>query len=172
MIDVLPLMFADDGAVPNNPTLPALIYKAAFDLAAATDPAREIERRFAAHGWGHGLWRDGIYPFAHYHSMIHEALGIAHGHATVRLGGDTGKTLELEPGDVAVLPAGTGHQRLSGSDDFLVVGAYPPQGTYDLCRADNPADRDRALRTIARVPLPDSDPVHGTAGPLLDFWHR
>jgi uncharacterized protein YjlB len=172
MVDVLPLMFADDGAVPNNPALPALVYKGAFDLSASADPAREVERRFAANGWGHGQWRDGIYPFVHYHSMIHEALGIARGHATVRLGGDTGEALELKPGDVAVLPAGTGHQRLSGSDDFLVVGAYPPQGTYDLCRGDNPADRDRALQTIARVPRPDSDPVHGKAGPLLDFWHR
>ena len=65
------------------------------------------------------------------------------------------KTFELAAGDVAVLPAGTGHQRLSGSDDLLVIGAYPPDGTYNLCRGDNPAERDKALTTIPKVPVPD-----------------
>jgi uncharacterized protein YjlB len=164
------LMFADDGEVPNNPTLPALVYKGALDLSGSADPAAEIERRFAANGWGHGQWRDGIYPFVHYHSMIHEALGIARGHATVRLGGDKGETLELKAGDVAVLPAGTGHQRLSGSADFLVIGAYPPEGTYNLCRAGNKHEHDAALQTIPRVPIPDSDPVLGKDGTLLRLW--
>ena len=53
-----------------------------------------------------------------------------------------------------MLPAGTGHQRLSGSADLLVIGAYPPEGTYNLCRGDNPADRDKALTTIPNVPVP------------------
>ncbi len=159
--------FADDGAVPNN-RLPALVYKGAVALGG--DPEAELERLFAQNGWGHGQWRDGIYPFTHYHSMIHEALGIARGRATVRLGGDGGETLALAAGDVAVLPAGTGHQRLSGGDGLLVIGAYPPEGTYNLCRADHPADRDQALATIPQVPVPRSDPVHGARGPLVDIW--
>src|SRR6185503_11815865 len=71
----LTFMFQDDGAVPNNPALPALIYKGALDLADARDPAAAIEKLFKSNGWGHGQWRDGIFPFVHYHSMIHEALG-------------------------------------------------------------------------------------------------
>ena len=92
--------------------------------------------------------------------MIHEALGIAQGHAKVQLGGHNGEVFDLAAGDVVVLPAGTGHQRLSASDDLLVIGAYPPEGTYNLCRGDNPADRDKALHTIPEVPVPASDPVH------------
>jgi len=159
--------FKDDGAVPNN-LLPMLVYKAALDLGA--DPEGAIEELFAANGWGHGQWRNGIYPFVHYHSMIHEALGIARGRARVRFGGDQGEALELGAGDLAVLPAGTGHQRLSGSGDLLVIGAYPPEGTYDLCRGDHPADRDKALKTIPLVPVPASDPVMGKAGPLPSLW--
>jgi uncharacterized protein YjlB len=163
----LTFRFKDDGRVPNNP-LPMLVYKSAIDLGA--DPERTIERAFAANGWGHGQWRNGIFPFVHYHSMIHEVLGIARGHARVRFGGNGGEELALAPGDVAVLPAGTGHQRLSGEPGLVVIGAYPPQGTYNLCRGDNPPDREHALATIPLVPLPASDPVHGKNGPLPKLW--
>jgi uncharacterized protein YjlB len=165
----LTFIFRDDGKVPNNPALPALIYKNAVDFG-GHDPARAIETLFAQNGWGHVQWRDGIYPFVHYHSMIHEVLGIARGQARVQLGGPGGETFDFAAGDVAVLPAGTGHQRLSGSADLLVIGAYPPQGTYNLCRGDNPADRDQALVTIAKVPVPASDPVLGKDGGLTRLW--
>jgi uncharacterized protein YjlB len=162
--------FDDDGAVPNNPALPMLVYKAALDLAGSRDPEAAIETLFDAHDWGHGRWRNGVYPFAHYHSMIHEVLGIARGTARVRFGGDKGEVLDLEPGDVAVLPAGTAHQRLAASPDLVVIGGYPPTGTYDLCRGDRPADRKAALRTIPQVPLPGTDPVDGKDGPLTSLW--
>jgi len=164
------LMFADDGKVPNNPSLPALVYRGALDLSRVNDPAAEIEKLFGANGWGRDTWRNGIFPFVHYHAMIHEALGIARGHARVQLGGPNGETMELKAGDVAVLPAGTGHQRLMGSDDLLVVGGYPPDGTYNLCRGDNPAERPKAVVSIPKVPLPQSDPLHGKDGPLTKLW--
>ena len=53
-----------------------------------------------------------------------------------------------------------------------MIGAYPPDGTYNLCRGDNPAERDKALTTIPKVPLPDSDPVLGKDGPLPKLWRR
>ena len=56
------------------------------------------------------MWRNGIYPYAHYHSMIHEAMGLARGRATVRFGGENGQDIEIVAGDVVILPAGTGHQ--------------------------------------------------------------
>ena len=97
-------------------------------------------------------------------------LGIARGHASVRFGGDKGEVLELAPGDIAVLPAGTGHQRLSDSGGLVVIGGYPGEGTYNLCRGDNPGDHGPALKTIPLVPKPASDPVAGRDGPLLGLW--
>ena len=166
----LTFLFKDDGVVPNN-TLPVLVYKAAIDVP-ERDPAAAIEKLFKVNGWGRNMWRNGIFPFVHYHAMIHEALGIARGTAKVQLGGHQGETFDLKPGDIVVLPAGTGHQRLIGSDDFLVVGGYPPDGTYNLCRGDNPAERDKALVSIPKVPVPNSDPVQGADGALPKLWRR
>ena len=129
---------------------------------------KEGPRIFARNGWDDS-WRNGIYSFTHFHSMIHEVLGVAAGRARVRFGSKAGEELEIEAGDVAVLPAGTGHQRIAASRDFLVVGAYPAQGTYDLCRA-TPAEHARAKALIPKVPLPDADPVYGSDGPLLKLW--
>jgi uncharacterized protein YjlB len=164
-IEPATFFFSDDGAVPNN-RLPFLVYKSAFE---GRHLVSQIETAFRRNNWGHGLWHNGIYPFVHYHSQIHEVLGIAAGRARVRFGGDTGEELKVEAGDVAVLPAGTGHQRLSSSSDLLVIGAYPPDGRYDLCRGSS-AEHARALTTIARVPLPETDPLFGTDGPLMKLW--
>src|SRR5262245_8851407 len=166
-IEPLTFRFRDDGLVPNNPALPFLVYRGALDIG-GRDPAAVIERRFAAHGWG-DMWRNGIYPFTHYHSRIHEALGVARGRARVRFGGATGEELEIAAGDVAVLPAGTGHQRLSAGWVLLVVGAHPPAGTYDLGRATAETG-ERALATIPQVPLPATDPLYGADGPLMALW--
>ena len=165
----LTFMFADDGSVPNNPLLPLVVYRGALDVAAARDPESAIEQIFMRNGWGNGMWRGGIYPYLHFHSMTHEALGIARGSARVRFGGERGKEIEVRAGDVAVLPAGTGHQRLSGTTGLSVIGGYPPEGRYDLCRGGRP-EHAQALQTIAQVPLPATDPLLGADGPLLALW--
>lgn len=160
--------FADDGRIPNNPALPLVLYRGGIDLSGSPDPEAVIEKAFAASGWGN-MWRNGIYPYAHYHSMIHEAMGIARGRTRVRFGGDNGEEIEIAAGDVVVLPAGTGHQRLAQSSDLVVVGAYPPNGTYNLCRGSK-SEHTKALVTIPKVPLPASDPVFGSDGPLIELW--
>jgi uncharacterized protein YjlB len=86
----------------------------------------------------------------------------------VQFGGKRGRTLALKAGDVAILPAGTGHQCISASDDFLVIGAYPPAGKYDECTSIE--DHERALKTIPKVARPRKDPVFGGKGPLLKAW--
>jgi uncharacterized protein YjlB len=90
------------------------------------------------------------------------------GEATVGLGGPVnGDRFELQAGDVAILPAGTGHKCLKASRDFLVVGAYPPGQDPDL-RRDTPTTE--MIARIATLPFPKSDPVMGAGGPLLFFW--
>jgi uncharacterized protein YjlB len=160
--------FADDGLIPNNP-MPLLIYKRAVDVARA-DPAQAIEVLFGGNGWGQ-MWRNGIFDYAHYHATVHEALGVARGHALVLFGGEQGDAIELKPGDVAVLPAGTGHKRLFATHDFQVVGAYPP-GPQMQITLPTPDNYRRALRTIPHVPLPESDPVYGRDGALLELWKQ
>lgn len=162
--------FKDDGLVPNHPRWPLVRYRGAVRLPQELDPAAVLEDLFAANGW-HRAWRDGIYDWLHYHSRIHEVLGVASGTAKVRFGGARGRTLQLKAGDVVILPAGTGHQCLSASEDFLVVGAYPKAGIYDECRP-RPADHYRAVKTIGKVPRPRKDPVYGVRGPMTKFWRR
>lgn len=167
-IETVELVFDDDGATPNNPDLALLLHKRAIETTGGDDAAR-VEAMFAANGWV-GLWRDGVYPFHHYHSTCHEALGVASGWAEVRFGGEQGETVRLGPGDVAVLPAGTGHKRIEASDDFLIVGAYPPMQPYDLIRSDETGEHDAAVGRIAAVPIPPTDPVFGEGGGLKERW--
>jgi uncharacterized protein YjlB len=160
--------FADDGTIPNNPALPFVLYRAGIDLTGSPDPEHVIEKTFAANGW-EGLWRNGIYHYVHYHSMIHEAMGVARGRARIRFGGENGREIDVAPGDVVILPAGTGHQRLTQSPDLIVIGAYPPTGKFNLCRGSK-AEHSKALATIPKVPPPATDPVFGPEGPLMALW--
>lgn len=157
--------FADDGTVPNNP-LPLVLYRGA--LGSGGDLAARCEAMFDANGWP-GAWHNGIYGHHHYHSTAHEVLGIARGSARVRLGGESGATVELRAGDVVVIPAGVAHKRESASADLLVIGSYPHGQRPDICQA-GAASHDRSAGNVARVALPGADPVTGRAGPLLDCW--
>jgi uncharacterized protein YjlB len=164
----LTFVFEDDGLVPNNP-LPLLIYKRAVDVTRG-HPEQAIETLFGRNGWGQ-MWRNGIYDYLHYHATVHEALGIARGRAMVLFGGERGEAIELNPGDVAILPAGTGHKCLFASHDFSVVGAYPP-GTKMQVTKPTPENYRMALTTIPAVPMPTNDPAFGKEGPLIDLWGR
>jgi uncharacterized protein YjlB len=149
-------VFTDDGLVPNNP-LPFVCYRSVIPLD-RIDPESTVEALFASNNWG-DMWRNGVYNYLHYHSMIHEAMGVARGRALVR----------FAAGDAAILPAGTGHQCLWASNDFSVVGAYPNAGKYDLIRPSKVA-HERALQTVPTVPLLKSDPVFGPNGPVIQLW--
>jgi len=114
--------FADDGVVPNNSRLPLVVYRGVLE--AGPDAAAACEKLFAGNGWSGG-WRGGVYPYHHYHTTAHEALGIVAGSAKVRLGGDSGAVVDLNAGDAVVIPAGVAHKGEAASPDLLIVGAYP-----------------------------------------------
>src|SRR5437764_15149088 len=116
------LNFNDDGIFPNS-RLPLLVYRHAITTD-AKDPSSIFEQRFAGNDWTNS-WRDGVYSFPHYHSTSHEVLGVYSGAATLRLGGEHGKNIEVHAGDLIVIPAGVAHQNVGASNDFGVVGAYP-----------------------------------------------
>jgi uncharacterized protein YjlB len=97
------------------------------------------------------MWRNGVYDYLHYHATVHEALGVARGHARVRFGGDRGEALEIAAGDVAIVPAGTGHQCLSASKDFCVVGAYPPGPPMQITQDRSGDGRGRPAGTIVEA---------------------
>jgi uncharacterized protein YjlB len=157
----------DDGQIPNNERLPLLIYRGVLGLR-SKDPAADCQKLFARHKWGNG-WRNGIYNYHHFHATTHEVLGITRGQANVRFGGEQGVLIEVCAGDVVVIPAGVGHRNEGSSADLEVVGAYPENHEPDICTGDG-SERDRALKALAHVPLPNADPVFGAEGPLFDRW--
>jgi uncharacterized protein YjlB len=159
------LQLSRNGWMPNNQHLPVLVYRNAVDLD-ISDSAAIFEATFQRNGWP-PQWRDGVYDFHHYHSTAHEVLGFASGHAKLMLGGQNGQALEVHAGDVVVLPTGTGHCKLDASSDFLVVGAYPPDQHWDICRS---APSEDAIARMLHLPFPNSDPVMGGHGPLTTIW--
>ena len=158
--------FEDDGNFPNN-HLPVLLWRGGIPVQ-GNNGADVIEQRFLDNGW-QGAWQNGIFTYHHYHSTAHEVLGIGRGSVRVLLGGPSGEELDLETGDVVLLPAGTAHRNLSASEDLIVVGAYPPGQHPDILRGER-GSRPEADRNIGNVPPPTSDPVAGKAG-APDQWH-
>jgi uncharacterized protein YjlB len=163
--DVSALWFASDEWVPNNRRLPVLLYRGAI-ASTGSDPAAPFEQTFAHNGWP-PAWRNGVYPYHHYHSTAHEVLGFARGAARLLLGGPHGQEVEVNPGDCVLLPAGTGHCRLDSSQDFLVVGAYPPSQDWDLLRGPI---TEPARERMEKLAFPLSDPIFGLAGPMMHLW--
>ena len=147
-------LFVDEGSVPNNPRLSLIVYRGVLQTGGKA--AEACMALFHRNGWG-GAWRNGIYTHHHYHSTAHEVLGIVAGSVRVRLGGESGKTMDLRAGDVVVIPAGVAHKSEEVSPDLVVVGAYPQGQSPDLRMPGRPitsAPRRRSppFRCLAAIP--------------------
>ncbi len=160
------LRFKDDGIIPNS-KYPLLHYQKVFSQTGSAG-ADWLEQHFAKNNWTNS-WRNGVYPFHHYHSTSHEVLGIYSGSALLHLGGEKGQKVKVEAGDIIVIPAGVGHKNLGSSNDFGVVGAYPDGRSWDVMRGQ-PGDRPKADERIAALPVPDFDPFLGKKDGLIKLW--
>ena len=163
-MNVITHLLAANGPIPNHPRWPLLVYPAVVQLARP----EAFEELFTGNRWP-AAWRNGVHPFHHYHSNSHEALGVYEGEVTVQFGGERGITVTAKPGDVIVLPAGTGHKKLSSRGALGIVGAYPEGSHPDTCMPPFARANSNAAK-VAQVELPPSDPVYGPAGPLFDHW--
>ena len=153
---------------PNN-SLPVLIFREAVLLPSQKNKAALIvEKILARNGWSNS-WKNGIYDFHHYHSNTHECMVACSGKATVMLGGPGGIKTDLKPGDVIILPAGTGHKCIRFSEDFLCVGSYPQGKNYDLL-IGRAKELKSAVKRIAQVSAPAKDPIFGKTGFLKAHW--
>jgi uncharacterized protein YjlB len=159
-------LFDSTPEFPNNQKLPVVLYR---NLKVAKAGTAGVKEHLAERGWT-GAWENGIYDFAHYHSTAHEVLVCTSGEAEVRLGDEAGERVTIRSGDAVVLPAGTSHQRLSGSADFTVVGAYPQGQSFDMMYG-KPEERPQADRRIEKVPLPEKDPLLGDGEGLWTAWN-
>jgi uncharacterized protein YjlB len=160
-------LITEAGAFPNNNTLPLILIEQAFDQD-TRDLARAIEKTFHKNSWGRS-WRNGIFPFHHYHSTAHEVLGLYSGQVKAMFGGPDGEMVAARAGDVIIIPAGVSHKNLEQSPDFRCVGAYPKGQSPDM-QYGKPGERPQTDENIKSVPCPVTDPVYGESGPLINIW--
>lgn len=157
--------FNDDGTIPNS-KLPVVHYKNALP-STINNPSQWFLKTFESNNWSNS-WSNGIYSFHHYHSTSHEVLGIFSGEALIHLGGEQGKKVKVNKGDVIIIPAGVGHKNIE-SNNLGVVGAYPNGRDWDLMKGIV-GERPQSDKNIKELPLPNEDPLFGKSGELLKIW--
>ena len=157
----------EDGNFPNNGRLPLLVYLGAFQIGEENE-TETIKELLETNSWTNA-WVNGIYDYHHYHSTAHEILVTLNGSCRVQFGGPNGITLNLEKGDVAIIPAGVAHKKIDDADGFQCLGAYPEGQEYDM-NYGKVEERRAADENIRKVPMPENDPLYGYDGPLIKNW--
>ncbi|WP_066175192.1 cupin domain-containing protein [Bacillus marinisedimentorum] len=163
-LEVRSFHFDGDGSIPNNKNLDLIVYRD------AVGDTGEMGRLFEKNNWK-GTWLGGVSSIHHYHSTTHEVLGVVSGKATLKMGGEHGEVLNVEQGDVLIIPAGVGHKHVESTHDFKVCGAYPDGMEYDL-QTGKPEEQPDVAEIIQNVPLPKQDPLYGDRGPLFSYWNQ
>jgi uncharacterized protein YjlB len=160
------LFIRDNGVFPGS-EFPVLLYRKALRLPLLF-PAKKVKQLFTKHNWTNN-WRNGIYTYHHYHSNTHEAMGVIKGKTTLILGGENGKQVLLQKGDIIVIPAGVAHKNLGREKDVICVGGYPEGKDFDMNYGD-PGERPGTDKNIRLVHLPSAGPLLGERDPLLNIW--
>ncbi|KAK4989423.1 hypothetical protein LTR66_007073 [Elasticomyces elasticus] len=161
--------------VPNSP-LPVLLYRNVLP----SDPTAETaQKTIEKNKWLKG----GVfkhYPGRHFHSVTHECYAVFQGSSHLLLGRgpidepEGGIEVDVETGDIIILPAGVAHCSLHSSDDYTYMGLYPegsPHWDNNFCQADAGETAEKA-RNARGVPVPDHDPIFGLDGPLVEIWRK
>jgi uncharacterized protein YjlB len=165
---VMTYLISDTAKIPNNKRLPLLIYHGVFPKSEPEKMAQTYEKLFAQNQWS-PEWRDVIYPFHHFHTKSHEALGVFQGNASVLFGGESGIRFNVSAGDMVIIPAGVGHKSINSSDDFCCVGGYPAGLECDMNLEEN--DNQAHIHNINQVPIPSYDPIYRKeSGYLISLW--
>lgn len=146
-------------STPNHMILPAIVYKETVD----------VKSQFKQAGWKI-LFESSVFDYHHYHPNTHEAIGVLSGEATLMIGGESGQKQKITQGQVLLLPAGYGHRLLESTEDFKVALSYPEQ--VDLKIETSINDLSQVNSEINSVPLPKTDPVYNTQGPMFKEWHN
>ncbi|KAK9791345.1 hypothetical protein WJX73_002544 [Symbiochloris irregularis] len=119
-----------------------------------------------------------MFPFSHFHSNVHEALGIFRGSALLQFGGDADAAVQedVSAGDLIVIPAGVAHKQVEAKGNFMMVGAYPKGAPSWDCFKGEGGEQEwqQAMASIKRTRMPDQDPVFGSdpKAPLFEHWQQ
>ncbi len=159
----------DDGIFPNNDNMDVILYKGVLNVPSFFSSLK-IRQLFYKNNWGNA-WANGVYTYHHYHSIVHEVMGIYGGKTTLLLGGEDGIKMEVETGDVLLVPAGVAHKNLGKENQVKCVGAYPYGENYDM-KYGKPDERPLADENIKRALLPSWDPVFGEQGEMHKYWKK
>ena len=159
--------FIQENAIYPNSVLPVLHYIGVLDLPWLF-PTRYIKNLFSKNNWGNN-WENGIYSFQHYHSITHEVFGVCKGATTLQLGGEDGISINIQKGDVIIIPAGVAHKNLGDEEQAICVGGYPDGKDFDM-NYGNAGERPYTDKVIAALPIPTSDPVFGQNVGLVTIW--
>lgn len=159
--------FEPDGGIPNS-VLPLAFWRGRLPAEARDGGAATA--LFRRNGW-QGTWVYTVFPYWHFHTRGHEALACVAGRARIGFGGDGGIEVDVEAGDVCVIPAGVGHRRLDSSGDFLMAGCYPPGQQGNIVRPGDLGEETIA-REIGALALPGTDPVSGRADGVVEAWRE
>jgi len=166
MIQPAQIHIKDNGTFPGS-KLPVLHYKKAIKVPFIF-AGRKAKALFTKHNWTN-TWRGGIYTYDHYHSNTHEAMAVIKCHTVLLLGGENGKHVHLEKGDVIVIPAGVAHKNLGKEKDVICIGGYPDGKDFDM-NYGNAGERPGTDENIRSVPMPLTGPLYGEVDPLAKIW--